>query len=252
MSRYDDTSTLQVGFRWNPNAMRGFVASMGVLIIVLVMSMCVHPPEPDVYRNPDTGVVLVELRFGDGDGTGQRKGNLQEEGSKQSGKQSDNPLEDASKTKLTSNGRIDPTDPSNHSNLRTSDEVGRKGKAEQGEDERRIGASDGTDEGSGLGQAGKGSGKGQGYGDIDWGGGGNRIVLNKLLPKKPPGSMDTQVRLRFKVAPDGRVTFVRPLQRSGDPSVDAAATAAMYQWRFNRLTTDVEMEGTITFTFKTS
>lgn len=251
MSRYDDTPSLQIRFRWNPNAMRGFAASMGVLCVVLIMSMCVHPPQPHMYTRPDTGPVLVELKFGDGDGTGGRKGNLQEEGAKQSGQKSQNPLEDASRTKESSIGRINPSDPSNHSNLRKSEEVGRKGKNVQGDAERRIGDTDGSEEGTGLGLAGKGSGKGLGF-SVDWGGGGNRIVLNKMLPKKPPGSMDTQVRLRFKVARDGRVTSVWPLQRGGDPGVDAVASKAMYQWRFNPIDTDVEMEGTITFTFKTS
>lgn len=251
MSRYDDTPSLQIKFRWNPNAMRGFIASMGMMSIVLVVSMCVHPTPPDPYRLPDTGVELIELRFGDGDGTGGRKGNLQEEGAKQSGQKSDNPLEDASRTKESSSGLISPNDPSNHSNLRMSDDIGRKGKNNDADAERRIGDSDGSDDGTGLGLAGTGQGKGLGY-SFDWGGGGNRTVLNKVLPKKPPGSMDTQVRLRFKVARDGRVTSVWPLQRGGDPSVDAVATKAMYQWRFNPLDHDVEMEGTITFTFRTS
>lgn len=251
MSRYDDISSLQVKFRWNPNAVRGFVASMTVLSLVVMLSMCVPPPAPDIIHTVDAGDTLIEIRFGDGDGTGANDGNLQKEGRTQKGPSSENPLEDAARVKQSTNGNVDPSDPNSHSRLTPTNEIGRKGKNNDDNDERRIGGTDGTEDGPGLGRIGEGSGKGLGYG-IEWGGGGNRWPSQKVLPKKPPGSLDTQVKLRFRVASDGRVTRVWPLQRGGDPSVDAAAIQAMYKWKFNPLTTDVEMEGTITFTFKTS
>ncbi|MDZ4745994.1 MAG: energy transducer TonB [bacterium] len=250
MSRYDDTALLQVGFKWNPNAVRGFIVSMVLLLVVLFVSMCVHPTTPDPIRIPNTAVTMIELRFGDGDGTGGNKGNLQEEGAKQKGQKTSNPLEDAT----NAGGLKTSTHPvplEGHSRLNPVKEVGGQGNKKDGSDEHTIGASDGRDEGTGLGDAGRGRGSGQGYG-IDWGGGGNRTVLYKELPKKPPGSMDTQIRLRFVVAPDGRVTKVWPYQRSGDPSIEAVAIKTMYKWRFNPLQTNSDMEGSITLTFRTS
>jgi TonB family protein len=114
------------------------------------------------------------------------------------------------------------------------------------------GAQDGDEDGTGRGWAGTGTGKGMGFGDIDWGGGGNRIVLNKVKPQFPPGTLDTKVQLRFRVRPDGTVSIVTPMRKGGNPAADQAAIKAMYQWRFNPLSTDKDMEGTITFVFKSS
>jgi protein TonB len=86
--------------------------------------------------------------------------------------------------------------------------------------------------------------------DIEWGGGGNRTVIYKVLPQYPRGhNVAGRVRLRFTVLPDGTVGLIVPLQRT-DPLLERAAIEALRQWRFNPLPTATEMVGVITFTFE--
>jgi len=251
MRRYNDIKSVDIQLVWNPMAFRGYVVAVILLSIVFLFMQCVQtePPKPIQVPRMTPYTFLV---FGEGDGTGARKGNLTAEGAAQRGATSPNPLEDATQAASSPDGRTSVSDPTTSSDLRPVDNLGKRGKENSGSDDRMIGSDEGTDDGTGLGMAGSGRGKGLGYGDIDWGGGGNRIVLTKILPKKPPGTLDTQVKLRFRVAPDGSVTFVLPVQKGGNPVVDAAAVNALKQWRFNRLPDDRIMEGTITFTFKSS
>jgi TonB family protein len=91
-----------------------------------------------------------------------------------------------------------------------------------------------------------------GLGDIEWGGGGNRVVLFKKLPKYPPGvNTEAVIRIRFTVSPKGNVINAFPLQK-GDPLLEKAALDAIKKWRFNPLKDDREMYGIITFTFRLS
>jgi len=252
MSRLDDGRSLQLRLVWSPNALKGYGVAVGFLLVTILVSKCtrVEPPEP--YQLPKTTPVTL-LVFGEGDGTGARKGNLTAEGKALRGKAPNDPLSDASRAAASSrvNTRVDdPTQASRH--IPVAD-VGRKGSERSTSDaSETVGRSDGADDGTGIGLVGAGKGKGLGYGDIDWGGGGNRIVLNKVTPKFPPGTMNTEVKLRFRVRPDGSVSTVFPVRRGGDPQADAAAMQAMRQWRFNKLTDDREMEGTITFVFRGS
>lgn len=232
-------------------AFRGYAIAVLLTLVLILFMQCVRADAPRVIDVPRM-TPYTFLVFGEGDGTGARKGNLTAEGAAQRGRTSQNPLEDATKAASSANGNTSVSDPSTSSNLRPVDNLGTRGKESDGASDRMIGSDQGTDDGTGLGMAGGGRGKGLGYGDIDWGGGGNRIVLTKVLPKKPPGTLDTQVKLRFLVAPDGSVTLVLPVQKGGNPVVDAAAVNALRQWRFNRLPDDRVMEGTITFTFKSS
>ncbi len=244
---------MQVQFLWDPNAIKGYLVAVGVLVISLFISMCTRVEMPDPYAIPASTPILL-LSFGDGDGTGLRKGNLTAEGRAQRGIESKNPLEDASRAATSVNGKNPAQDPTQSARLIASKDVGTKGVQTQQSDasERTTGLRDGLDDGSGTGWAGSGRGKGLGYGDIDWGGGGNRVVLTKIMPKFPPGTLNTDVKLKFKVLPDGSVSFVWPVRRGGDPAVDKAAMQALQQWRFNKLNADIEMEGTITFVFRNS
>ncbi|TAE27287.1 MAG: TonB family protein [Candidatus Kapaibacterium sp.] len=113
----------------------------------------------------------------------------------------------------------------------------------------------GTQQGStspdaeGLGRFGSGAGRGQGYG-LEWGGGGNRVVLHKELPKYPPGmNTSTQIKIRFTVNPNGTVGMILPMQK-GDPLLERAAIEALRRWQFNPLQETKEMVGFITFTFR--
>ncbi len=194
----------------------------------------------------------MTLSFGAGDGTGGSKGNLTEEGKATRGIESSNPLQDAQRA-LTSKSNIDRSDPTQSANLVPVRDVGRNKSNVTGTDavDESIGMKDGSVDETGTGWVGMGKGRGLGYG-VDWGGGGNRIVLNKPLPLFPPGTLNTEVKLRFRVRPDGSVSWVAPTRKGGNPAVDQAAIRAMYQWRFNPLADNVDMEGTITFVFRNS
>lgn len=251
-THYDDRETsLQIHLVWNPNAIKGYAAAIGIMGIVLAMTTCtsIEPPEPIELPNT-TGVQL--LIFGDGDGTGARKGNLTAEGRSQRGKESTNPLDDATKASA-SNATKTAGDPSQTNKIIPSNDVGGRGNEKDDGDaiDRIIGKRDGSDDGTGLGGTGTGRGKGLGNSDIDWGGGGNRIVLQKVMPDFPTGTWNTEVKLRFRVRSDGTVAYALPV-RKGNPAVDNAAIRAMMQWRFNKLGSETEMEGFITFVFRNS
>ncbi len=248
MSRYHDSSSFQLRFEWSPNVGRGFLVAIGIMSVVLIMSMCTHVSAPEPYTIRTTTPVTL-LRLGEGDGTGARKGNLTREGAAARGQQAPDPLRDAQTA--SSRGKTQPSDPTQTANLVAAKEVGKDGKPNTTDGaDQSVGAKNGKDDGTGLGWVGSGAGKGLGYGDIDWGGGGNRTVVTKVLPKFPPGTMNTEVKLRFRVLPDGTVSLVMPVRRGGNPAVDMEAMRVLKMWRFNKLASDVEMEGTITFVFR--
>lgn len=250
-----DVSTKNIEFQlvWSPDTFKSFAIACAALALFLGMMTCSHvdKPEPLALSRPEPVTLLV---FGEGDGTGGRKGNLTAEGAKMKGQDVSNPLDDATRAATSATGATPAKDPSQSANLVAAKDVGVKGpdKTDADAAERTIGSRSGSDDGYGLGDRGSGRGAGLGLGDIDWGGGGNRTVLRKIMPEYPPGSLNTSVKLRFRVQPDGSVTAVWPVKRAGNPEVDKAAIRALQQWRFNKLDSDVEMEGTITFVFRTS
>lgn len=251
MSRQRDISSSSIQFIWSPNTLKGFGAALCVMVIILLVSMCTHVEPPESRPLPPTTPLTV-LILGDGDGTGQRKGNLTAEGAAQKGAAPDDLLTDASKARAARTNTPS-GDLSQSTNIQAVKETGStKGDTSSKDGATTVGSGAGANNGTGLGLAGAGRGKGLGYGDIDWGGGGNRIVLHKVKPTFPPGTMNTEVKLRFRVRPDGSVSVVVPVRRGGDPGADQAAMRALRQWRFNPLTKGDEMEGTITFVFKGS
>jgi TonB family protein len=250
-SRYDDTPNVQLRFTWNPNAVKGFVAAVLVVSTIFLASMCTRLDPVKPYREKEY-VPITLLVLGEGDGTGRRHGNASAEGAAQKGKVSPDPFQDASRPSASSTTNRPVADPSQSANLKPVKDVGRQGKDAKNDEaaEMTIGGLNGKEDGSGLGWAGSGKGKGLGDGDIDWGGGGNRIAVAKKQPKFPPGTLNTEVRLRFTVMPDGTISKIIPLTKSGNPAVEQAAMNALWQWRFNKLTTDVQMVGTIKFVFR--
>jgi TonB family protein len=254
MTGRDLTSkNVQLQLVWSPDTIKSFGIACAVLALFLAMMMCsqVDKPQPINLVRPEPVTLLV---FGEGDGTGARKGNLTAEGARMKGQDVSNPLDDASRAATTATGANPARDPTQTSNVVAAKDVGVKGPEKNDADaaERTIGSRSGSDDGYGLGDRGSGRGAGLGLGDVDWGGGGNRTVLKKTMPEYPPGSLNTTVKLRFRVLPDGSVSAVWPVKRAGNPDVDRAAIRALQQWRFNKLDTDTEMEGTITFVFRTS
>lgn len=251
---YQEEKNISINFYWEPNTARGFGISLAIffLLIFVVSFVKYEPPTIPTYE-PRT-IPLELINFGLGDGTGLSKGNLSAEGMAHKGKSPMNQLEDASiaAPKGSKPSQID--DPLLAKQILPSNQLASEtgNKDNLGTGSKDIGKFDGTKEGTGLGDKGFGPGAGYGLGDIEWGGGGNRIVLYKVLPKYPSGyNVNAQIKLKFTVSPDGVVTSIVPLQK-GDPVLERAAIEALRQWRFNRLKENREMYGIITFTFKVS
>lgn len=245
MTRYTDQPTYQIVFVWNPNTLRGFVGALIILAMLLSLTLCTDLRKSDeivVRRAPP----IVLLRLGLGDGTGVSKGNLTAEGAAQKGAEASNPLADAQRSSgAAANATSDPTQ---SGKLIAVSEAGKgDSKSKDASEDNSIGTSFGDREGTGLGSLGMGRGKGEGFGDIDWGGGGGRTVENKVIPTFPPGSLDTKITIQFRVAPDGSVVWAQAKTKSGNKAVEQAALTAIRRWRFNKLTTNVVMEGIITF-----
>lgn len=116
---------------------------------------------------------------------------------------------------------------------------------EGGSDAESIGAKDGSPSGKGLGDKGIGRGAGHGFGNIEWGGGGNRRLVNKVTPKFPKGSQfHASMKFKLFVQANGIVSRVVPLQKS-DPELEREAIRALRQWRFNPLDGEDTMVGTL-------
>jgi len=250
---YEEEKSVQIKLPWEKNTARGFGIALALILIFILLSPVLYlaPPidRPLVYNT----VPVILLNFGDGDGTGISKGNLTQEGASRKGPNSASPLEDASvpvKTKLSNNpaqsdllsGNLKPVN-------ELSSDTKSKNESDKGTGVKDIGSSDGLSDGNGLGSRGTGKGAGYGFGDIEWGGGGNRIVLHKPLPRFPSGvNTSAELRFKFSVLPDGTVGKIIPLQKA-DPRLEQAALAALRQWRFNVLKQEVVMEGIIPLSF---
>ncbi|MFA6572309.1 MAG: TonB family protein [Bacteroidota bacterium] len=251
----DESRPLNIKIPWDSNTARGFIIALIIIAVFLLLVPHFEFSPPEV-RDASINIVPLEIiSFGDGDGTGVSKGNLSEEGMKHQGKATNNPLEDASvagATKIVKNATTD--DVNNASNFIAKKELSSNEKSNNpsGSGSKNTGSPGGTPGGTGLGDKGSGPGAGLGLGDIEWGGGGNRTVLYKKLPKYPAGSnTNATIRIRFIVGTDGTVTSMVPLQK-GDPMLEKAAMDALRQWRFNPLSVNKDMVGIITFTFRVS
>lgn len=248
------TEGINIKLPWDSNTAKGFFVATIILILFYFFSPLLH--NDDVPKIKEIKTVPIELlNLGSGDGTGRRKGNLTAEGVKGKGENLSINIEDAQKTPTTTNNQkvknSNNTDVA--SDFKPVDKLsGDKNNSQiAGNDNKNVGDNkNGDDFGSGLGSKGSGKGLGDGFGDIDWGGGGNRVVLDKKLPKFPNGVKTSgQIILKFKVLPDGTVTSVVPLQKA-DPELEFAAIQALKKWRFNPLKDDAPiMVGTIPLTF---
>lgn len=224
---------------WDVNTFKGWVIAMAITTLSLYIFdyIDILPDKALPYEINNT-IPLTLLNLGSGDGTGLKSGNLTEEGAKKSGTKAKMNLEDASRS---SNVKKTNTSTNNTEGDRY---VGVKeiasnsvNKTVPGEDEDNVGVESKNSDpfASGLGVRGSGRGKGDGFGDIDWGGGGNRTVLNKVLPNFPKNvKSSSQIVLQFKVLPDGTVTSIIPLQKA-DPELEEAAILALKKWKFNPL-----------------
>jgi protein TonB len=250
MSRtYTDSPEIRFTIPWDKFVFRGFVISV-VIHALLLLLLPMFTIEVRQYEEVRT--IPVELiNFGLGDGTGRSAGNLTEKGRAAKGNEAKDPLADAAiATKSTAPKTSSATDPTQTTSLTPVKELPSEGANSQpNAGQTSIGKKDGELGGTGLAESGLGRGRGPGLGDIEWGGGGNRGVMNKVVPNYPPGAQPSQIRLKFWVSPEGRVTKIVPLQK-GDPRLERAAMDALWRWTFTPLKENIVMEGVIPFTFK--
>lgn len=250
----ENSRNLNINIPWDSNTAKGFGIAMLItsLIWLLTPYFNLEQPKP---REVKRSIPIELLNFGSGDGTGLKSGNLTEEGASVKGDKPEINIEDAqisSNTKVNKNVDISEIDQA--SKFNTQKELESKNKSQTkiaGDDQKSVGTQDGSDiAGSGLKNRGSGRGAGDGFGDIDWGGGGNRVLISKKLPKFPSGvKSSAKIELRFKVLSDGTVSHVIPIKKA-DPELELAAINAIKQWRFNPLPdSETEMWGTIPLTF---
>lgn len=250
----EEKQTFELNFPWHTNTAKGFAIGVPITLLLVLLLNIIRDPQPDArFTNMHT-VPLELLSFGYGDGTGLSKGNLSREGEAHKGKTPASELHDAEVAAKTAISKTQVSnDPTESSNLIAKSELSsdeRTNPSDAGSSSKNIGSPDGSETGTGLGSRGSGPGKGEGFGDIDWGGGGNRVVISKRIPTFPPGvHTSAQIKIRFTVRADGTISSMVPLQKA-DPRLEKAAMDALRQWRFNPLKEDVEMVGIIPFTFK--
>lgn len=231
-----------MGQIYSKGLLYAFICMVILLIIFTFTKVVIDPIKIEQISHP-----IILLNLGEGDGTGKRKGNLTAEGISSSGKKPSNPLEDASKDNSASSAN----DPTKSNSLIAKDKVSESNKTDKDSvsgGEKTIG--NGAGAGTGLGDKGIGTGVGLGLGDIEWGGGGNRTVLSKVLPKSPNKlDRNVQLKVKFTVLADGTVANMKPMQK-GDPLLEQQSLTALKRWRFNKIADGVEMSGIITFSFK--
>ncbi|MFA7326829.1 MAG: TonB family protein [Candidatus Kapaibacterium sp.] len=246
----DVQSGINIRIPWDSNTAKGFAIAVVIMVLFWLISPLIKM-EKAQPREISSSIPIELLNFGSGDGTGKRSGNLTEEGKSVKGNRAEINIEDAqiaSNTKGKSDAQIEDASKFIASNdIKSNDNNNTK---LTGTSNKSVGKEDGSDiAGTGLKDRGTGRGAGDGFGDIDWGGGGNRVLLSKKLPQFPKSvKSNARIELRFKVLADGSVSQVIPLQKA-DPALEQAAINAIKQWRFNPLQEDKEMWGTIPLTF---
>ncbi len=250
-SRYDTQKTVNIKIPWETNTARGFIISLALTILGLILAPFVEITPANPREMPINTIPVTLLNFGDGDGTGMSKGNLTPEGMTHKGQKPRSDLEDARIASVTKPG-IAPDNSELTSNIKPANQLSsdqRNNTTTSGSDSRNIGSPDGSETGTGLGDKGLGKGKGSGFGDIEWGGGGNRTVIYKKIPQFPDGvNTSAQIKMKFTVLSDGTVGLVMPMQKA-DPRLERAAIEALRQWRFNPLKEDIVMVGIIPLNF---
>ncbi len=248
----EQPSGIKIVIPWDKFTARGFGIATALVLLLLLIGMYVDiHVEPYQYPKEESTPITL-LNFGKGNGQGRSKGNLTKEGAKRGGPQTKNILEDASTSAATKSKTPTKTDITQSNNIKPVKLASSENPSKHPGDtpaDKNIGAKNGSTTGTGLGETGTGKGKGEGLGEIEWGGGGNRTVLNKTIPPFPPGASSAQIRIRFTVLPDGTVGQMIPMQK-GDPLLERAAMNALRRWKFNPISGDVVMTGIIPFTFK--
>ncbi|MBK9246953.1 MAG: energy transducer TonB [Ignavibacteria bacterium] len=245
-------SGIKITIPWDNFTARGFGIATGLVLLLLLIAMFIDVRVDPYPIKVEESTPITLLNFGKGNGKGRSRGNLTAEGQKKSGALTKNPLEDASvssSVKSKAPSKSDITISNNITPIKVLSADNPSKPTNESPSDKNVGSKSNSPNGTGLGETGTGKGKGEGLDDIDWGGGGNRTVLNKNIPKFPPGANSAQIRIRFTVLPDGTVGQMIPMQK-GDPLLERAAMNALRRWKFNPIAGDVVMTGVIPFTFK--
>jgi TonB family protein len=260
--------------RRKQNTMIGSASALAVLLLLLFV-MNILDITPYTRREERKTIPIQLLQYGVVGSREANKGNLSQEGKATKAAQSPELLADAAKINAPT-AKTTPTPPPQTAQTLASNTKPREytqpsyvkpvqdeksPKAETSQDKSSqdkassaktaVGSEQGSTaaEAEGIGRFGAGTGRGEGYG-LEWGGGGNRVVLHKELPKYPSGvNTTTQIKMRFTVNPNGTVAMILPMQK-GDPLLERAAIQALRRWQFNPLNDTKEMVGFITFTFR--
>jgi len=252
---YREDTQVNLKIPWDRFTARGFAISLAIVFTMILMLTVGGSSSSTINQDPNL-IPIEMINFGDGDGTGVSKGNLSKEGASHKGAVVLSDLHDAKIAASKKSSPIAPVeDPENYQNFKPIGDAASDDRTKtdlDGNSTKNVGSPDGSTSGTGTGTTGYGPGAGLGLGDIEWGGGGNRTVLFKKLPKYPPGvNTEAEIRVKFTVSSDGTVRTAYPLQK-GDPLLEKEALKAIRQWRFNPLKDDKEMYGIITFTFRLS
>lgn len=254
-SPYREEANISLKIPWQPNTAKGFVVAVATaLVLAFSLNFCEvdNSQYQRIYRDSTLSVV-IDINFGDGDGTGRSKGNLSPEGAAHRSKESPSNLGDA-KT-AAQNTKFNPSAASDDDlefnpipYVTVPSTQKSSAKTTTGSDNKDLGQlGSGFTGGTGLGTKGTGTGAGNGFGDIEWGGGGNRKLEQKIIPKIPQGIRFTDtIKIQITVSADGSVKRVLPLVR-GDARLESACVDALKRWRFNPIPGSRDMIGIIPF-----
>lgn len=254
-TKYENPQDIEFKLPWDKITAKSWAiatASMSLILFLLSFFGVGEPQKIELTERPN----IVLLNFGEGDGTGKRSGNLQKEGRSNKAKNVKTNLEDAQRSSETKRSRKPSNATIEESNNITAVEKLETKKTEMpkpgGNDKENVGKKDAPSDdlfARGLGDVGNGTGAGTGIGDIDWGGGGNRVVLNKPLPNYPQGvRASSRMVMQIKVLPDGTVSNVIS-KKKGDPRLEIATVEALKKWRFNPIDSNIVMIGEVPITF---
>ena len=251
--RFDETEFVSFKLPFDKNTYISWLLSVAILTILVLMLYLfrLEPPKPIELQTNATTIEL--LNIGLGDGTGRSSGNYQEEGDAHKGKEATNELEDAQIASASNRQTKSNIAPEETSNLVTTSNPSTNDVSDSREvsnSKKNVGTAEGDPFGRGMGDEGFGSGAGHGYGDIDWGGGGNRIVVYKKIPQYPEGvNASGTIRLQFTVLQDGTIDKIFPIEKA-DPRLEKAAIEALRQWKFNSISENKVQVGIITLKFR--
>jgi TonB family protein len=237
----------------------GSVLSLFVLVLLLwLVSLADITPYAPVQERVSIPITLLQFGIESAETSNQSaKGNLTEEGAAKQASITPELLEDA-QTAFAKPEKIVPK-PREYTQPSFVQPVQEKIASSTRTEEERSSVQAAIDVGvveqtttrnaEALSRFGSGTGSGTGF-NLEWGTGGNRLVMHKELPKYPAGiNTSAQIKIRFTVLPNGSVGIILPLQK-GEPALERVAMEALRRWQFNPIADTKEMAGIITFTFR--